>query len=370
MKTNRLFLTVAIFVWLGVSLNARAETQVGLYGFCIPFPKEVPAFEPPRRLLSLNTERMVCVLVQLDSGGNIFGLSPEYPADSGLAAYVEGFLRELSLEPATMNGQKVASVLPVMLQFRPGAVIPQVQFPIDENGRISDADLYWKTFALNEIGFPGIVTFPSYFARSSSTSEPAVYPFVLVRLQLDDTGRLLNSEKVRSTCPGFDEQIMSALLYAKFSPAVVNGKSIASTPFLLVSLFPQMDYPTTVWNRESCDQLSLLNKLSLRMLPDTVGLMSKAIPLRIPPDRYPLGRSRPAHNMLSAYVQVDTLGRARIIRCSRAGRATMDTVRRIIGNLRFAPALDYDGKARQFSGLAYLRFTGSADVRIVYDWLR
>ncbi len=370
MKKHRLLLTAVISAWLGVSLSAREETPAGLYGFCVPFPKEIPAFEPPRRLLSLNTERIVCILVQLDSGGKISALSPEDPADSGQAAYVEGFLRELSLEPAMMNGQKVASVLPVMFQFRPGAVIPQVQFPEDESGRINDADLYWKTFALNGIGSPGVVTFPSYFALSASTTEPAVYPFVLVRLQLDDSGRLLGSEKVRSTCRGFDEQIMSALLYAKFSPAVVNGESIASTPFLLVSLFPQMDYPTAVWNREHYDQLSLLNKLSLRMLPDTVGLMSKAIPLRIPPDRYPLGRSRSAHDRLSAYMQVDTLGKARLVRCSRVPRATVETVRRIIGNLRFAPALDYDGRARRFHGLVHLHYTGSTDVRIVYDWLR
>ncbi|HWR82129.1 MAG TPA: hypothetical protein VN285_02380, partial [Candidatus Deferrimicrobium sp.] len=192
--------------------------------------------------------------------------------------------------------------------------------------------------------------------------------YVFLKLELSKTGKVVNVEPIISTFPAFTQQIQSAILWARFSPAAVRGKSAASTCFILISFFPQIHYPTRVWRPS--DQNSLYERLRIRLLPDTVGLLTEPIPAELTPEEFTLGSRQALFiDTVNAVVSVDTLGLAAVHRIGTEVRQLRHTVQEIGRRLQFFPALDTRGNRHPFTGLASFVFDGSTKVRVVYHWL-
>ena len=191
-----------------------------------------------------------------------------------------------------------------------------------------------------------------------------------MKIGLDQSGGVVNSEKTLSTYPGFDDQVLSAVLWSEFAPARIRGESVASSAYLLVSLFPYLDYPTEIWSGEESAEQGLFERMRVRMVPDTVGLLCKPIPRAASPGSLSVGR-RYLHliDTVTSFIAIDTDGKAEFRRCSSRDPKAIQAVREIVGELDFFPALDYRGEPCSFGGVVRLSFANGTIVRIRYEWL-
>lgn len=352
------------------SIGAGSATRPSHFSLALPYPQKVPPFVAASNLPYLRTERLVTIILDIDNEGQVTDVRAERQLDTAFARYAEAWMKSITFEKATFNGKKVQSRLPVILHFRPTVRLPDVYFPLDSSGAIVEEDLYFSAFGLNEIRLPQLKEFPSYFCDLEWSDTSMIFKFVLVRVELDELGRVVNTEEVLSTFPAVTMQIMSAILWAEFSPAAVQGTPVPSECFVLVSFFPQIDYPTQVWRQSHLDSLKLLERLRVRLLPDTIGLMAKPLPTKVPGDEFTLtGRHVRFADTVNVGLFIDSTGRATRWRFSKAGKEIQAAVREIAAQLRFFPALDYQGRSHPFSGLVSFVFQGSSRIRIVYHWL-
>ena len=367
-KTLPFILALALSICIGIKTAARPSHFELAPAY--PSASGEPELVMKSNLPYFRFERLVALILDIDREGRVTSVAAEGSSDSAFARYARAWIKSMRFEPATFEAKEVPSHLPVTLQFRPRVRLPDIHFPIDSTGVIDDADLYFKTFALNDIRVPQLEEFPRYFCDLKVRDTSVVFKYVLARVSLDELGGVSNVEKVSSNYPAFTRQVMSAILWARFSPAVVQGSPVPAECFVLVSFFPQINYPTRVWQRSDLDSLGPLSRFRIRLLPDTVGLMSKPLPARMSGDEFTLaGKYATFRDTVSAALSVDTTGRATLRRLTKAGEKMQQAVYKLGERLRFFPALDYQGRPHRFSGLVSFIFQGSPKIRIVYHWL-
>ncbi|MFQ6008028.1 MAG: energy transducer TonB, partial [Candidatus Zixiibacteriota bacterium] len=329
-----------------------------------------PQLVAPTPLPYFRFERIVPFVVDIDKEGRVTAVSVEDQSDTAFERYARDWLKSIRFEPATFKGKKTRSRAPVILQYRPRVRLPEIHFPIDSNRVITDADLYFKVYGLNDIHLPMLDEFPSYFCELKWSDSLVIYKYVLVKIELDESGEVVNTELVRSTSPTYNTSIMSAILWADFSPAEMQGTPIASECYLLVSFFPYINYPTRVWRRTELDSLSLLGRFRMRLLPDTVGLMSKPLPAWTGGEKFSYsGPHQYLRDTVSAILYIDTSGHVKLGRMNNGSKQLQAVVREICRHLRFFPALDFQGQSCPYSGLTSFVFQGSTKIRIVCHWL-
>ena len=362
------FLILLLSVCIGIKTAARPSHFELAPAY--PSASGRPKLVMESNLPYYRIERLVAVILDIDKEGRVASVAEESSSDSAFAVYAQAWIKSIRFEPATFRGKEVPSHLPVILQFRPRVRLPDIHFPIDSASAVVDADLYFKTFALNDIRVPQLEEFPRYFCDLKVTDSSVVFKYVLVKVGLDESGRVTDVENVSSNYPAFTRQVMSAILWARFSPAVVQGSPVPAECFVLVSFFPQINYPTRVWQRSDLDSLGPLARFRIRLLPDTVGLMSKPLLAKMSGDEFTLaGKHAFYRDTVRAVLSVNTTGRVSLRRFTKAGEVMRQAVNELSARLRFFPALDYQGRPHRFSGLVSFIFQGSPKIRIVYHWL-
>jgi hypothetical protein len=365
---NRLCIASALAITLVVA--AIASERPILLDFTLPYPQKIPELIAPEKLPYFRIERLVPLLLEIDKQGRVKSVTAEDSSESPFADYAEAWLKSIPFEPATFKGKKTKSRLPVLFQFRPQVSLPEIHFPVDSNQLIADADLYFKAVSLNSICLPRLEEFPSYFCDLKWSDSLVSYKYVLVKVELDKSGKVVNTEPAHSTFPAYTMPTTSAILWANFVPAAVQGKPVPAECYVLVSFFPYINYPTRVWRQTELDSLSLLEKFRVRLLPDTVGLMSKPLPAWAGGEEFTYsGLHQFLRDTVSAMLYIDTSGHVRLGRMSNGSKQLQAIIREITPHLRFFPALDYQGQCRPYSGLTSFVFQGSAKIRIVCHWL-
>ncbi len=355
---------------LSTCVSAKSTARPSHFGLALTYPDDVPQFFAESNVPYYRLERLVTIILDIDENGNNTGVMSESSSDSAFVTYTQAWFETIKFEPAMFGGKKVSSRLPVILQFRPRVRFPDIFFPVDSTGAVIDADLYFKAFGLNDIRLPRIEEFPRYFCDLKWSDTSLIFKYALTKLALDESGRVTDIQEVSSTFPAFTSQIMSAILWADFSPAVVLGTPVPAECFVLISFFPQISYPAPVWRRSDIDSLPPLERFRVRLLPDTVGLLSKPLPSKVPGDEFALaGKHTALRDTVSAVVRIDTTGHASLGRTSKARKGTGKAVHQVAAQLRFFPALDYQGHPHSFSGLVSFIFQASSKIRIVYHWL-
>lgn len=342
-----------------------------LYQFAPPYPKGLPPFASDVKTPVLHLEAFVTMHLHIDDQGLVQHLTADSAGHSGLVKYVDGYLCSIEFAPALFRGQEVSSILPVEVRLRAGDRRPRFELPIDSAGNPGDGRLYFATFPLNDITLPGVVRFPSYYATPHQDTLNEMYPYLLMAIDLDSSGRYIDSRMIVGTSPAFERQLLTALLWSEFKPATVKGKATASAMYLLVSFFGSVAYPTTSWPPESSDTANLLERLRIRTFADRVGLLTPALPKRQPHDTYPMGPNHPfRRDTVVALIEIDTSGHARLLSCERTHREVRLAVREAVHKSRFYPALDFEGKPRKLKGSAAYELNGTPNIRIRYHWLK
>jgi len=312
-----------IQLMLAVSIHADSY-RPSLYGFAPAYPVEVPElFESDSKPPYITGETQYILLLNIDDKGNVTTITAENEEDIRVVEYSKNHLSNCSFKSANYNNKNISSVLPVKISINPRIKTPDFYFPIDRELNIKDPDLYYSIFPYNNITLPSIEYFPNYFCNIDWNDSLDIYPFVLLQLDLDEKGEVKNVTEVLSTYSNYTMTLMSASLWSEFSPAKTYDSTISSNPYLLVSLFPQIYYPTKKYYCNKSDSLSIYEKTRVKLLPDSIGILQKPIPrnfdgeyLSIP--NIPLW----LNDTFSMFITVDTSGQARQNRFGKTNKET------------------------------------------------
>ena len=151
----------------------------------------------------------------------------------------------------------------------------------------------------------------------------------------------------------------------------IHGRPVASSNFLIVLLLPMLDYPTSPLDFRNIDTCNVWDRLRVRLMPDTLGVLAPPIPKRE-------WSAEISHKFLSGMIPDLVSGR---IRVDTTGIGQIDNVssdywkaRRLLFlsaiGMPFFPAFDFSGQARVWSGLVYLKYTTDSTVQVWFDWDR
>ena len=230
---------------------------------------------------------------------------------------------------------------------------PKFIFPVDLNMQIPNRKLYYEAAQLNEVSAPEIIGFPSFYCDLQASDSTVVYPFVLSKIQLDEQGILTSRELIKTTYPDFTDHIYSTLMYADYAPALVNEKPEASTAYLIVSFFPDLNYPTEKWS-DSRSDLTLLQNNQVRLIPDNQSDIAPPIIKKENGDKM-IFNSFPVYvqEKISARIRVSKTGKVSTNQIKNVAKVNKPKISSFIRDMRFYPALDSTGEAVDRQGTIY-----------------
>ncbi len=341
-----------------------------LYGLSLPYPLWLPEFTADSAVTVSQVEKLIPLRLLIDAEGRVTGQEAQTTSDSACAAYYREYLSAVRFEPGLKDGRPAPMELRTLLQMGAVGSRPHLRFPVEPNRAIVLPDLYSETLALNGVQTASMVSFPSYYYDAQEGEGWRRYPFDIFKVELDSSGDVTAAEVVRTTMPRFTDHIRSAIHWGEYMPLRIDGQARASANYLVVSLYPTVSYPTTSIDRSAGGPATLWDTWRVRLVPDTSGLLAGPIP-----KQDWSGRIKEAFfsgftdSLVSGRIAVDSAG---------AGRITGITTdfwksRRVFNvkshELRFFPAVGFDGTAYSFEGLIYLKYLDESNIRIWFNWI-
>ncbi len=361
-----------VISWIVIAfvMQVDAKARPSLYGFAPAYPVDIPQFSRPiGRAPYFDREKIVRVNVHISNKGEVGLVVAVDTVGQKFADYASQWITALTFIPAEEKGNAVASILPIDLRFRPKVHYPEILFPVDSDLAITDRTIYYASYEVNGYALPTLRKLGKYFCASKWTDTVGVYPYVLVEVRLDSTGAVVDVQPIRDSYPALVQQVMSGALWGSYTPLSIHGEEREATCFLLVSLFPQLFYPTAVWHDAGSLTTVDMDRARVSLHPDTVGLMQYPVCKTSPADSFIIsGFNQSLIDTLSAVLSVDTSGAVSLYRVSPTKSPLRGVVRSLESKLKFYPAIDYKGNPRYFSGLVEIIFNASEIVRIKYLW--
>lgn len=348
---------------------ADQPSRPSYLGFAAAYPERGLTTTQQEDRLRNRQDSLAWLLLEIDAAGKLVTIVADTVADTTLTGHLAQFMTDMSFEPAMRDGDRVASRLPIAVRIRPGGLMPFVTWPVDTSGRVQDQDLYQKALGLNGVTPPGVVRFPAYHASVKRKDSAAIYPYLIASMTLDSSGAPTAIDLLRSTTPGFSDQLLNACNWAEYTPALVNGVPRACSLYLVISLFPELHYPVTPLDFSQWDSLPRLHQSRVRVVLDSTGPLAKALPRFISDDSTLYdGGDRIPPSAGTGLCLVDPTGRARAGRVASIS-SFQPRVRKFVGSLQFYPALSWSGEPQSFNGPFAFVFPGSAYARIQLLWL-
>lgn len=362
---------IILLLQLIINISIQADTdRPSLYGFAPAYPDEVPElFSSDVKPPYMTIETRYTLLLNINDKGKVTTVTSISEKNIQVIEYAKIFLTNCRFKPALHNNKKVSSILPVRIIINPRIQTPDFYFPIDNELNINEPDLYYLIFQYNNITLPSVKYFPKYFCNIDWNDSLDIYPFVLLQLDLDERGEVKDVTEILSTYSNYTMTLMSASLWSEFVPAKVNDSDISCNPFLLVSFFPQIYYPTQKFYNDMSDSLPIHEKMRVKLIPDSLHILQKPIPRIYDGERISISNiPRSLNDTLSLLLTVDTLGHTKLNRFGKINKGTYDIMQNVLSRMKFYPAIDFYGKPVEYSGFVQLIFKGSEKVRIKYLW--
>lgn len=143
------------------------------------------------------------------------------PGLTALRHYVGELATQITFEPVSEHGKHRSKIQTVSLTFAPGAEAPGSTDPaILDLDTKTEAELeHLGAVAPKEISLPG-ARFPD-----GSGGRPLAKVSVLLRIVVDEKGRLVSAEAVKSDAP-LRGVAHEAVCRARLKPTLVNGKPV------------------------------------------------------------------------------------------------------------------------------------------------
>jgi TonB family protein len=217
--------TLLACVALAATVRANEGTST------IPVPLETPLPEYPAGLLKSGVEGTVVSHLWVTEEGSVSAAIVTDSPDKRFNAPTLASLRSWKFEPATRNGEAVARVCSVPIEFvRKSVTVGAIVLPEPFNSE------------------PQIVTrvpadYPLSLIRAAFTGK------VIMHLFIDEEGRAKEVGVAESTDPRLDRAAVDAVRKWRFAPATVNGKPVTSWTMATIGLGLSEAEMSTVWPR-------------------------------------------------------------------------------------------------------------------------
>jgi len=398
---NRLLLLTAAVI---LPLSGSAETPEPsppatpphVHGVNVPLLATEGGKDLSVELPRLRNRERTPVVLFFDNQGRVDSTilipDPDTAWQQSVTASVEG-LRFLLSE----QDESRPPSLTIATRHLPRTRSAELVFPLDETGRVADPNLLIWTLEFNEHYLPDIRYFPSYACDLGPDNPDKGMKYVLFRVSLDSTGAVIDRQLVSTNYSAFVDQINSLLLYAQFSPAMIDLEYQDCEFFLMVSFFHHTLYPTLPFGPVA-DSLSEIDDreqpratlktrlrrqriassgpepyytpLQVRVLPAAEGIVSLPLPHPELTDSVATGiLFRYLGGNQTALISIDTLGKTRLLSTSAGNRETKKAVTAFVNALRFYPAISSDGAKKRYRGLVELGMNGTTTAAVRYLWL-
>ena len=339
------------------------------YGFSLPYPYYMPKYKVDTSVALVSNGLPLNVRLTVDTSGAVTSIATADPARAEELAPYRNYLMQTRFRPGLIDTLPTVSRITIQLLADSLSGPPAVAFPVEPNRSIAAPSLYWQSMAERDIEPARLVSFPRYYYEFQNDSFWRKYPFMVFRVELDSTGDVLEALPVSSPGSAFVDQIRTAIHWGEYAPGRVNGRAVASSPYLIISMIPMVDLPAPAVTVDSDDREDSFDRFRVRLVPDTAGVVLPPILKRLWSgpigDRFHQGGPE---DIIPGRVRVDSLGIVRSLnlftdfwkaRGLVAAKARDDT---------FYPAFGLDGTARSSTGSIFIEYTDESNVRIWFDW--
>lgn len=363
-RSSLSLLSIALVI-CSATVHAQSDLDIVL-----PYPLSIPPPMPSDSLFSGVTSPKYELTLEVDSQGKVIALRADKVLAVAWQKRLNDYLGRFTFKPGKINGQSSIPPLLVRLSVDLTDSLICLEFPIDTLGRVRDPLLYERNLTLAGVTLPSISKFPWYHAVFKNPDSVHVLPYVLTSLKFDQRGRSTSAKVVGSNYPGFKQQLASAALYGDYRAGKTPGGKAIRKAFLLTTFIPTSHYPTKPWTSGSADSLDLHDRLALRLVPDTVGIMIPPMPISRAPHIINFRpKSLERTKELALAVRIGDDGRIRTAVSPATESGLYPLAMAIEGQIKFYPALGFDGRTRNFDSVVYIRPEGESSVRISLAWL-
>ncbi len=364
MRSIRSLLTIAL---LFGAATVSAQSDLGI---ALSYPLSIPVPLSTDSLFAGVTAPKYELTIEVDSQGKVTTLRADKLLAVAWQKRLNNYLERFTFKPGKINGQNSTPPLLVRLSVDLTDSLICLEFPIDTLGRVRDPLLYERNLTMAGVTLPAISKFPWYHAVFKNPDSVHVLPYVLTSLKFDQRGRCTSAKVVGSNYPGFKQQLASASLYGDYRAGKTPGGKAIRKSFLLTTFIPTSHYPTKPWTAKGADSLDLHDRLALKLVPDTVGIMIPPMPI----SRTPLIINFRPPNLermkeLALSVRIGDDGRVRTAVSPATESGLYPLAMAIENQIKFYPALGFDGRTRNFDSVVYIRPEGESSVRISLAWL-
>ncbi len=346
-----------------------SENQIPqTYNVQLPILKEAKLERPEKNPPFNNYIRDIAVQLTIDKKGKVEDILPVNKSDSLFVQYYETNIKKIKFEPAKIEGKKKDFKIIILLRFMYDNPIPDIIFPID-SFYFRDTKLYLESFKANKYNFPYIKSFPSYFSDIEINDSTNNYQYMILQANIDANGKLIESKILRSDLPSFNLQIQSAVQWSDFSPMKIQDVQVESENYVLISFFPYLSYPTKNWKLGSESDENLFDRIKVRNLIDTLGLLSPPVPAFYPPEKITaINLVRSYYDSTICMVNIDRSGKLRIKNIGTKNKKIRSIILKISKNMKMYPAIDFENNRVEYNGLIKFVLDGQGSVLINYLW--
>lgn len=360
-------LGIVLLILAHASFIVAADSPTGIK---LPYPLSLPAPLESDSLFAGSGVAVMNLTLDIDDTGVCSNYSSDQLTTSAWRNHMQEYLSRLRFSPGEVSGKKS----PMQVIARLSIDLPDsmlfLEFPLDTLGRVRDPLLYEQNLVHAGVQIPGFLSFPWYHAVFKPGDSSTVLPWVLLSVRFDRNGYCTANKLIGSNYPGFKQQLQSASMYGRYQ----SGQSVAGKPlsraFILATFFPTSHYPTKPWSPESYRAMDLHDRLGLRMLVDTGGLMIPPIPRARTPYIINIKLPRPARKIDTALrVRIGEDGRLRTFVSPINSSGFYPLSLALENQLIFYSAVGFDGRPRPFETTVLIRPEGESSVRISFPWL-
>jgi len=364
-------------VWVGcggprfklLDRSAPLQPRPQHFGLSLPYPVSAMPFPVDSLPVDFQGVLALSLTLTVDQAGKVTQVTPVVAGDSTSVERFRASLLFLEFEPGLYNGSPTAMPLRIELEVHQPGALPVVHYPVGPNREITDGDLYWSAFAELGVEVARLRCFPSYYYAGDRRARWERYPYQIYRVELDSTGDVMEVELVRATDSAYHAQIRSAIIWGEYQPLKIMGQAVGSSNFLVVSLLPTVDYPTLPLCVDGFDTANVWDRMRVRLLTDTVGLLAPPIPKVAWSGRIREGfiGDLPA-DLLSARICVDAEGGSVVERITSDNWRWRRVFTSNAHHRRFFPAIDFAGRPRPWCGQVWVRYLDNSNARIWFSW--
>jgi hypothetical protein len=383
MMIRNLFLLAALLICFGLGTDIGWASDIDSFqnylGVSLPYSKENPQIELDKKYSRKRIGRAeIQVILTIDEKGKVQDIS----FTAGSAAWIIPIQKSLKkirfrFSEGSKLGERINVPIEVIFgdEFKANGLI-NLKLPIvlQENETDSeykfDRELAIEFLRLNNVVVPGVIYIPPMKFRVYPPKKSGQYITVVARVQIDETGELIDATFPIAGMNKFTHSVLTALINSKFSPASINDSAIASDFLLVFRFFDNILYPySPTESADSSGNLTHAQKwfMKLRLNPEDIYI--HPIPRNFPLGYFgSSGLTRNVFGGATGKIHINPDGKTSFS-ASSVHESLKENISKIMSRFTWYPAVNSNGDNEWYSGKVKIKIDFEKKVVCNAEWL-